>query len=176
VERQGGSVWREYVSLVAAALAVAALLVTFVGQPFVVEGSSMEPSLQQGERLVVSKVAYRFGRPSRGDIVVFRSPFDRRVRFIKRVVGLPGETIAIRDGQVWIDGRSLSEEYLTDVTLGEFGPERVPPGRLFLLGDNRSNSRDSRYPEVGFISVRELVGKAVAVYWPPGLAGAVESR
>ncbi len=158
------------------ALAVAVFMVAFVAQPFVVEGSSMDPSLRQGERLIVSKLAYRFGRPERGDVIVFRYPVNRRVRFVKRVVGLPGETVAIRNGRVLVNGRPLAEAYLIDVTLGEFGPVRVPPGRLFVLGDNRANSRDSRYPEVGMISCRDVVGKAVAVYWPPALVGPIGGR
>ncbi|MGE5552358.1 MAG: signal peptidase I [Betaproteobacteria bacterium] len=176
MERQKQSAWRDYAAAVLAAVAVAALFVVFVAQPFVVEGSSMEPSLREGERLVVSKASYRFGRPGRGDVIVFRYPVDRRVRFIKRVIGLPGETVAIRDGRVLINGRPLSEKYLADVTLGEFGPVRVPPGHLFVLGDNRSNSRDSRYPEVGMVSYRDVIGKAVAVYWPPAMVGAVRGR
>ncbi len=173
MNRQEPAAWREYAALVAVALAVALFLVTFVAQPFVVEGSSMEPSLHEGERLIVSKLAYRFDRPGRGDVVVFRYPADRRLRFIKRIVGLPGETVLIRDGRVLIDGRPLSETYLLDLTLGEYGPVRVPAGRLFVLGDNRANSRDSRYPEVGMIASRDVVGKAVAVYWPPQLVGLV---
>jgi signal peptidase I len=161
------------VELFFVSLAVAAVLVTFIAQPFVVEGTSMEPSLVDGERLIVNKLSYRLGSPGRGDVVVFRFPGDRRQRFIKRVVALPGETVVIRDGKVLVDGRSLSEVYLADATFGEYGPVRVPKGRLFLLGDNRANSRDSRYPEVGMVAYRDLVGKAVAAYWPPVLAGAV---
>ncbi|HHW14297.1 MAG TPA: signal peptidase I [Firmicutes bacterium] len=154
-------------------MAAALFLVTFVAQPFVVQGSSMEPSLHEGERVIVSKLTYRWGMPTRGDVVVFRYPANRRLRFIKRVVGLPGETVAIKDGQVLIDGRPLKEDYLCDLTLGEFGPARVPAGHLFLLGDNRANSRDSRYPEVGMVAYRDVIGKAVVVYWPPMLMGRI---
>jgi signal peptidase I len=167
-----GSV-RELVELFLLSLAVAVLLVTFIAQPFVVDGTSMEPSLVDGERLIVSKLSYHLGQPARGDVVVFRFPGDRHQRFIKRVVGLPGETVSIRDGKVLVDGRPLAEAYLADATFGEYGPVRVPRGRLFLLGDNRANSRDSRYPEVGLVAYADLVGKAVAAYWPPLLAGAV---
>lgn len=168
--------WREYLEVFLVSVALAVFCVTFIAQPFVVDGSSMEPSLHEGERLIVSKLSYRWGRPGRGDIVVFRYPANRRQRFIKRVVGLPGETVAVREGKVVVDGRPLAEAYLTDETFGEFGPERVPAGRLFMLGDNRANSRDSRYPEVGMVAEREVVGKAVAVYWPPLLAGLVRGR
>lgn len=173
---KGAPAWREYAWLFAGSLAVALFLVTFVAQPFVVQGSSMEPSLHEGERLIVSKLTYRWGAPARGDVVVFRYPANRRLRFIKRVVALPGETVAIRDGRVLIDGRPLKEEYLNDVTLGEFGPVRVPAGHLFLLGDNRANSRDSRYPEVGMVAYREVIGKAVAAYWPPMLLGPIGGK
>lgn len=168
-----GSV-RELVELFLLSLAVAVLLVTFIAQPFVVDGTSMEPSLVDGERLVVNKLSYRLGEPiRRSDVVVFRFPGDRRQRFIKRVIGLPGETVAIRDGKVLVDNRPLTEAYLADVTFGTYGPVRVPKDRLFVLGDNRANSRDSRYPEVGLVSYRDLVGKAVAVYWPLTLVGAI---
>lgn len=162
---------RELAELFFLSLAVAVLIVTFIAQPFVVDGTSMEPSLVDGERLIVDKMSYRVGAPARGDVVVFRFPADRRERFIKRVIGLPGETVSIRDGKVLVNGRALTEAYLADATFGEYGPVRVPRGRLFVLGDNRANSRDSRYPEVGMVSDRDLVGKAVAAYWPLMLAG-----
>lgn len=172
MDRQGtAAAVREYLALLALSVGVALFLVLFIAQPFVVEGTSMEPSLHEGERLVVSKLSYRFHPPDRGDVVVFRYPANRRLRFIKRVVGLPGEMVAIRDGKVTVDGRPLAEAYLNDLTLGEFGPERVPEGRVFVLGDNRANSRDSRYPEVGMISYRDLIGEAVAAYWPPQVFG-----
>lgn len=167
------AVLREYLGLLLLSSGVALFLVVFIAQPFVVDGSSMEPSLREGQRLIVSKVSYRVGEPRRGDIVVFRYPANRRMRFIKRVVGLPGETVAIRDGRVFVDGRALSEGYLIDGTFGQFGPAQVPAGHLFVLGDNRANSRDSRYPEVGMIPYRDVIGKAVATYWPLLLAGRV---
>lgn len=170
-KQEARAVAREYLSLFALSVGVALFLVLFIAQPFVVEGTSMEPSLHEGERLVVSKLTYRFHPPRRGDVVVFRYPANRRLRFIKRVVGLPGEVVAVRDGQVFVDGRLLREVYLGDLTLGEFGPERVPEGHLFVLGDNRANSRDSRYPEVGMVSYGDLIGEAVAVYWPPQMFG-----
>lgn len=163
--------WRELVELLVLSVAIAAMIVTFVAQPFVVDGTSMEPSLHEGERVVVSKLAYRVGAPHRGDVVVFRFPADRRFRFIKRVIGLPGEAVEIRDGKVLVDGRALVEPYLTDETLGEYPPAKVPAGHYFVLGDNRPNSRDSRYPEVGMVAARNLVGRAVAIYWPLPLAG-----
>ncbi|MGE5507092.1 MAG: signal peptidase I [Chitinophagales bacterium] len=163
--------WRELVELLALSTAIAALIVIFIAQPFVVDGTSMEPSLHAGERVVVSKLAYRTAAPRRGDVVVFRFPADRRMRFIKRVIGLPGESVAIRDGKVLVNGHPLVEPYLVDETLGDFPPEKVPAGHYFVLGDNRPNSRDSRYPEVGMVPARNLVGKAVAVYWPLALAG-----
>lgn len=163
----------EYLEMVFLSLGVAFFILAFIAQPFVVEGSSMEPSLHEGQRLIVSKLSYRGRGPRRGDIVVFRYAANRRLRFIKRVIGLPGETVAIRDGRVMVNGRELVEDYLIDRTLGEFGPATVPRGRVFVLGDNRANSRDSRYPEVGMIPYRDIVGKAVAVYWPPWLVGPI---
>jgi signal peptidase I len=162
------------VELLVLSVAIAALIVVFIAQPFVVDGTSMEPSLHEGERVVVSKLAFRTAQPGRGDVVVFRFPADQRLRFIKRVIGLPGETVAIHDGQVLVNGRPLVEPYLVDETLGDFPSVKVPAGHYFVLGDNRPNSRDSRYPEVGMVPARNFVGKAVAIYWPLSLAGRLQ--
>lgn len=158
------------------AVVLALLVTTFVVQPFLVEGSSMEPNLHSGERLLVSKLEYRLRSPRRQEVVVFRYPADPRVRYIKRVIGVPGDTVMIRGGEVWLNGRPLEEPYLIQETWGDFGPARVPGDKFFLLGDNRGNSKDSRYPDVGFVAERQIVGRAVAVYWPPGDVGSITGR
>lgn len=173
------SQWREaageYLQVLIVSLTLAVLITTFVVQPFMVDGSSMEPSLHSGERLLVSKLDYRWRQPHRLDVVVFHYPLNPRLRFIKRVVGLPGEVVAIHDGGVYVNGRLLGEPYLADETYGTFGPAKVPAGHLFVLGDNRANSKDSRYPEVGMVDRREIVGHAVAAYWPLALLGVIRS-
>jgi signal peptidase I len=152
----------------------------------------MEPQLHVNDRVVVSRTAYHLHDPNRGDIVVFPSPLagpdhhnlvgrvvddvldalaigDRgEDEWIKRVVGLPGETVEGRDGVVLIDGQVLVEPYLpADVRTEDFGPIEVPEGRVFVMGDNRGDSHDSRFSDVGTIEIDKIVGRAIARVWPP---------
>jgi signal peptidase I len=129
-----------------------------------VEGSSMEPTLKHGEFVVVNRLAYRWKDLQRGDIVVFYYPLDPERRFIKRVIGLPGDTVEMRDGQVWVNGRPLQETYIRKGGL-EDGVWKVEEGHIFVLGDNRANSSDSR--AWGLLSTRDVIGRAVLIYWPP---------
>jgi signal peptidase I len=158
----------EYLQAFAIAIVLAAFIITYVAQSFVVEGSSMEPSLYNRERLLVNKLVYRFRKPEYGDVVVFRYPANPKRRFIKRVIGVPGDVVEIRDGHVILNGVVLDEDYTRDFTYGYFGPKTVPEGRYFVLGDNRNNSDDSRYPDVGFVPMENIVGKASFRWWPPG--------
>jgi signal peptidase I len=128
-----------------------------------VEGSSMEPSLHDGQFVVVNRLVYRLSHAERGDIVVFRYPLDPQRRFIKRIIGLPGDTVAIRDGQVSVNGTLLQEPYIASSPRYN-GEWIVGPGRVFVLGDNRNNSSDSQ--NWGTLDTREIIGKAVLVYWP----------
>jgi len=183
--------------LVATALVIAFLVKTFAAQAFYIPSVSMLPTLEEGDRVVVSRVAYRVHEPRRGDVVVFEATSReaasgdddawpvRVVRgffetvglvhpstedFIKRVVGLPGETVEGRDGRIWIDGRALDEPYLTEGTEpGTFAPVKVPEGHLFVMGDNRENSRDSRY--FGPVPIEKVVGRAALRIWPPDRVG-----
>jgi signal peptidase I len=158
----------EYVQAFAVAIVIAAFIITFIAQSFVVEGSSMEPSLHNRERLLVNKLVYRLRKPERGEIVVFRYPANPKRRFIKRVIGVPGDEVEVRDGFVILNGIALNEDYTMDLTYGYFGPKTVPNGHYFVLGDNRNNSDDSRYPDVGFVPIANIVGKASLIWWPPG--------
>jgi signal peptidase I len=157
----------EYVQAFAVAIVLAAFIITFIAQSFVVEGSSMEPSLHNRERLLVNKLVYRFRKPVYGDVVVFRYPANPKRRFIKRVIGIPGDEVEVRDGFVFLNGMTLDEDYTMDLTYGYFGPKTVPDGHYFVLGDNRNNSDDSRYPDVGFVPMSNIVGKASFIWWPP---------
>lgn len=139
-------------------------LITFVVQGFAVSGSCMEPNLWTGERILGSKFIYRFKTPERGDIIVFSYPKDPKRAFIKRVVGLPGETIEISRGQVFIDDRPLIEPYLTHTAHGDYGPERIKEGNLFVMGDYRDNSSDSR--DWGELPIKNIRAKAWVRYWP----------
>ncbi|MGI6129820.1 MAG: signal peptidase I [bacterium] len=158
-------VW-EYIQSVVLAVVLALFIITFVVQSFIVTGPSMEPTLRSGERLLINKFIYRFSEPRRGDVVVFHPQARPREDYIKRVIGVAGETVEIRDGKVWVDGTDLTESYIKEPTYGQFGPVRIPQGKIFVLGDNRNNSQDSRYQEVGLVSLKSITGKALIRYWP----------
>lgn len=160
--------------------AVAIFLFTYllVLQPHKIKGESMTPNFQNGQFLLTEKVSYRFGFPQRGDVVVFKAPPDYREEFIKRIIGLPGEKVLLRNGHFYINGQQLTEEYISPTVLtqpGGFLQEgrevTVPENSLFVVGDNRGGSHDSR--NFGFITRDKITGKAWVSYWPPQLAGAV---
>jgi signal peptidase I len=151
------------------------LLIFFVIQlvvrQFRVVGSSMEPNLHDGQHLIIDKLSYRLHSPERGDIVVFHFPHDPSRDYIKRVIGLPGETVEIREGRVYVNGKLLEEPY--PVNPGSYSSQavEVPEGSLFVLGDNRNNSSDSH--SWGTLPESQIVGKAQVSYWPPQMWGLV---
>jgi signal peptidase I len=176
---------------------IAFLVRTFVAQAFYIPSGSMLPQLQILDRVVVSKVSYKLHDPHRGDIVVFDNPYPQQKKagetdnavvrvvrtvgkavgvvqpstdeFIKRVIGLPGETVEGREGHVYVNGRLLNEPYLTpDVNTSTFAPLTVPKGQLWVMGDNRTNSGDSRV--FGPIAEKKVVGRAIVKVWPLGSA------
>ena len=129
-----------------------------------VDGYSMNPTLQNGEYILVNKLAYKLGEPQRGDIVVFVFPIDPHEDLIKRIIGLPGERVSIHNGQVSINDVPLNEPYIADAPQYD-GEWVVSEGQLFVLGDNRNASKDSH--QWGLLPVENVVGKAVLIYWPP---------
>ena len=129
-----------------------------------VDGFSMNPTLQDGEYILVNRLAYKIGHPVRGDIVVFSFPMDPKQDLIKRVIGLPGESISVQDGKVMINGVPLEEPYIAAPPIYN-GTWEVPEGQLFVLGDNRNESKDSH--EWGLLPVENVVGRAILIYWPP---------
>jgi len=135
-----------------------------------VEGNSMEPSLHDAEFVVVNRLAYRWSEPSRGDIVVFRFPLDLQRRFIKRIIGLPGDTIRVEAGQVYVNGQLLEEPYIA-AQPRYTGQWEVGEQEVFVLGDNRNNSSDSQ--NWGMLPVEDILGKAILVYWPPSELGLI---
>jgi len=135
-----------------------------------VDGSSMEPSLHDGELVVVNRLAYLWNAPARGDIVVFYFPLDPERRFIKRLIGLPGDTIEVHDGQVFVNGQLLYEPYIA-ASPQYSGRWTVGPTEFFVLGDNRNNSSDSQ--NWGMVPMEELIGKAFMVYWPAAQVGLI---
>ncbi len=128
-----------------------------------VENVSMEPTLTQGEFLLVNRVAYKIGTPKIGDIIIFHAPGADDLDYIKRLIGRPGDTVHIEDGVVYVNGQALYETYIADKP-NYSGTWEVPEGQFFVLGDNRNNSSDSHL--WGFISEDAVVGKALLIYWP----------
>jgi signal peptidase I len=136
-----------------------------------VDGFSMEPSMHSGEFVIVNKLAYRFGSPERGDVIVFRFPRDPQQEYIKRVIGLPGDEIAVSDGVMSVNGDVLDEPYILQ-SPAYSGSWQVPEGHLFVMGDNRNNSSDSH--NWGPVALDFVIGKALVVYWPVSDWGLVE--
>lgn len=153
-------------------LAISFVLVFGVVRPYIVEAfyipsESMVPTLMVGDRVLVNKFIYRFTEPQRGDIVVFKSVEGGGEDLIKRVVGIPGDRIAVRDGRLYVNGEPRREPYVNRKFPDHsfFGPKRVPPEHVFVMGDNRANSRDSRY--FGPVPYENLEGRAFLLFWPP---------
>ena len=136
-----------------------------------VDGFSMRPTLEDGEFVLVNKLAYRFGEHQRGDIIVFHFPMDPEQELIKRVIGLPGDSVSIQNGQVIVNGVPTNEPYIA-ATPRYSGDWQVPVGQLFVLGDNRNDSSDSH--SWGLLPVENVVGKAVLIYWPPQMWAVIE--
>ena len=177
--RQG--LWGESLKLlrdIVLIIAVFVLLGVFVAQPVVVEGTSMLPQLHDGERLLVNKLVYykfksvSWGHIERGDVIVFSYPNDPEKSYVKRVIGLPGETVEVRQGKILIDGSELNEPYLEiehNQTLPSFPPKKVSEHFYYVMGDNRDNSSDSRY--WGLVPEKYVYGKAFFRYWSPANIG-----
>ena len=190
---------RELPVLLLVALLLAFLLRTFVVQVFYIPSSSMVPTLEVQDRMVVEKVSYRFREPQRGEVIVFAGEefdteeptgFDELVTmvgrflgvipadardFVKRVIGLPGDTVLIEDGTVLVNGVALDEPYVVNTDDRSFGPYEVPEGSLFVLGDNRPNSADSRFG-LGYVDLDDVVGRAAFVLWPLDHLGGLGSH
>lgn len=162
-------VWRvlwEFLHDLAVAVLFCFFLITFVAQAFRVQGTSMEPLLSDGERIVVNKFVYRFRPIDRGDVVVFWFPRDPSVSFIKRVVALPGDSVEIRAGRLLVNGVPADEGYLPELYRDgdNYPPTEVPPGFYFVLGDHRRSSNDSR--SWGEVPERYIYGRAEFRFWP----------
>ena len=148
------------------AVGLALVIIVFLYQPVKVEGTSMAPLLSDQERIFINKFVYRFEAIQRGDVVVFWYPLDHSKSFIKRVVGLPGESVEIRQGAVYVNGQIVPEPYVPPQyeDLSDFGPVRVPKDNYFVMGDHRISSNDSRV--FGAVASHFIYGRAVFAYWP----------
>lgn len=158
--------WVIYIGIV---LLLSWLIVTFVGVRTVVDGQSMEPTLQDGNNLIVDKLSYRFRDPKRYEIIVFPYKYEENTYYIKRIIGLPGETVQVKDGEVYIDGELLGEDYgaepMEDAGIAA-EPIQLGDDEYFVLGDNRNHSSDSREPSVGVLKREDLIGRAWIRIYP----------
>jgi signal peptidase I len=163
----------ETLVLILIAIVIAWLIKSFLVQPFVIPSSSMEPTLYPGDRVLASKLTYRFGKPEVGDIIIFIPPKGidvGKADLIKRVVATSGMEVQVKHGTLIVDGKVRRENFTKpDRETSMFGPYTVPQGTVFAMGDNRANSRDSRF--IGPIEEDAIVGKAFFIYWPPGRVG-----
>lgn len=148
------------------AIGLALVIIVFLYQPVKVEGTSMAPLLSDQERIFINKFVYRFEPIQRRDVVVFWYPLDRSKSFIKRVIALPGESVEIRQGVVYVNGHAIREPYVPPQyeDLSDFGPVRVPKDSYFVMGDHRISSNDSRV--FGAVPLEYIYGRAVFAYWP----------
>lgn len=163
---------RETIETVVLTLIIFVLIRAAV-QNFRIEGYSMEPNFHDGQYLLVSKFDYVLRQPQRGDVIVFNAPQSPERDFIKRVIGLPGETVEVRAGKVFINGQPLQENYRLNPGSYSFGPQKVGDEQLFVLGDNRNHSSDSH--SWGMLPLKDIIGKAWITYWPPEQWGFVQT-
>jgi signal peptidase I len=155
---------RDIIITILVALLIFILLQTTIGS-FRVYGTSMMPGIKDGEYIMVAKITYIFQPPQRGDIIVFNSPRNPGNDLIKRVIGIPGDTVEIKDSKVFINHNPITEPYVLEQPSYHYPSEQIPPGQYFVLGDNRNNSADSH---TGWLLPKEnIIGKALFSYWPP---------
>ena len=154
------------VILILLALAFGFFLNKFMIANAQVPTSSMETTVMAGDRILVNRLSYVFSEPKRGDIVTFVYPDDGKTLYLKRIMGLPGETIEGKDGIIYIDGEPLKQDYTEEVSEDDIGPYTVPEGAYFMMGDNRNDSWDSRYWEHKFVELQDIIGKAAVSYFP----------
>ncbi|MHC8516384.1 signal peptidase I [Sporosarcina sp. ITBMC105] len=174
-EKKKNETW-EWIKALLIAFGLAAIIRIFLFTPIVVDGVSMMPTLEHGDKMIVNKIGYTIGKPDRFDIVVFHAP--EKKDYIKRVIGLPGDEVEYRDDTLYINGKAVEEPYLDkykaevndgplteDFTLEEkINRQTVPEGYVFVMGDNRRKSKDSRH--IGAVSIDEIIGSTKFVFWP----------
>lgn len=167
-KKSAGRELMEWLLVIVGGVCAALLISNFILFNARIPSSSMESTIMVGDRVIGLRFAYWFSEPERGDIVIFRYPDNEEKIYIKRVIGLPGETVEIIDGKVYIDGseQPLQEDYVNGVPTGNYGPYVVPENSYFMLGDNRGNSEDSRFWTNKFVKKEKILAKAVVRYYP----------
>lgn len=172
--------WIEGLQTIGLSIVLALGIRQFVAEARFIPSGSMEPTLQIDDRLVVEKISYRFNPPERGDIIVFQAPqraldavgSTTKDAYIKRVIGLPGDSVEVKEGKVFINGEALSENYIQAPPAYTWGPETVPDEQYLVLGDNRNSSSDGHV--WGFLPKESIIGRAVVRFWPPDRIGGLE--
>lgn len=179
--RKIGAFFLDFVETVVMALAVFVIIYLFLFQPHQVKGSSMYPNFHNGEYILTDKISYKLGNPQKGDVIIFKAPKNEEYDYIKRIIGLPGDTIEVLNSKIYLNQQLLDEPFLPSDYITSGGTflrpgltVTVPPDEFFVMGDNRSHSSDSR--EWGFVPKENIVGKAWIRYWPPARMGLVTSR
>jgi signal peptidase I len=169
--------WTEAIKTIALSAVLAFGIRSFVAEARYIPSGSMLPTLQINDRLIIDKISYNFRNPDRGDIIVF-SPTDTlkqqnfKDAFIKRLIGLPGDKVEVKEGKVYVNNQPLKENYIEDKPNYNFGPVTVPPNQFLVLGDNRNNSYDSHY--WGFVPRDRIIGRAVVRFWPLNRVGEID--
>ena len=171
--------WVELAQTVVTAVILAFGIRTFVAEARYIPSSSMEPTLEINDRLIIEKLSYHFREPVRGDVVVFNptealKAQDFHDAFIKRIIGLPGETVEVKGGQVYVNGEEITEKYIAEDPNYDYGPVVVPQEEYLVLGDNRNNSYDSHY--WGFVPKDKIIGKAFVRFWPFNRLGSLDQE
>lgn len=175
--KQRPNIWIETIQTVGLSVLMAFGIRQFVAEARVVPTGSMQPTVEINDRVFIEKLSYRFQDPERGDIIVFQAPqkaldaaqSKTKDAYLKRLIGLPGETIEVRDGKVYVDGTVLHEDYIKAPPAYTWGPHVVPEGEYLVLGDNRNGSSDGHV--WGFLPEETIIGKATARFWPPNRIG-----
>lgn len=163
---------KEWIISILIAVALAVVIKMFLVDFVLVQGTSMVPTLENGQRLVISKIAYEVGSPDYGDIVILKH--NQNVDYVKRIIGKGGDTIEIKNQVVYRNGTPLDEPYVNEGSYDDFSKVTVPEGCYFVMGDNRSVSLDSRYASVGFIEEKDIIGKVIFRFWPLSDFGKIE--
>lgn len=178
--KKSPSLWVEMIQTLGLSVLMAFGIRQFVAEARVVPTGSMQPTVEINDRLVVEKISYLFQDPGRGDIIVFQAPeealaaanSDTNDAYLKRVIGLPGETIEVADGKVFVNNQALEESYIKAPPRYTWGPNVVPEGHYLVLGDNRNGSSDGHV--WGFLPEEAIIGKATARFWPPSRVGGLD--
>jgi signal peptidase I len=164
----------EFLKVILIALVCAVTVILFILEVVIVDGRSMEPTLKNDDRIVIEKLSFYIKKPTYDDIIVFRYPINPAKKFIKRVIALEGDRIKIQNDKIFLNGKVKYESYVFEKKMADFSEVVIPKDTVFVLGDNRSNSKDSRSRDVGFVSLDLITGKAIYKIYPIKMIGRVE--